>query len=554
METEVYENFNPLKALIGISKEIKDSELKPAKIKKVLPLLNKLGEYLGTDENQALIFTVIFALLIDQTRRLDTSDISRYLSVNYMELLAYQKDIEVLINKKIITVKNNIHHANIPYQNANFGIDNELLHSIYNNEPMKISKSNEERNVIVFVKQVSDIIELRSDNEISTNSLIREVEEMENDYEKDVEIINRLKIYNLQTDYRVLFYEICADFVKTGSSGLESTVKDIFESFSQQIQWMKQIKNENNRLQELGLIKLSGNVMFSDAELKLTEKGVDLFLGEDAKIFLKSSDNKLINPEKLQIKPLFYAENLKKQVDFLTNSLTIQNHKNLQNKLQEKSLPKGVTAIFYGSPGTGKTETVYQIAIQTGRKILQVDISETKSMWYGESEKKIKEVFENYRTICNNSEITPILLFNEADAIFSKRKDSNFSNVAQTENAMQNIILEEMEKLDGILIATTNLNQNLDSAFERRFLFKVKFESPNTEIKEKIWKSRMPLLNENETHILADKFALSGGEIENVIRKITMEEILSDKEIKFEQILDFCEKEKFEKEARKIGY
>ena len=77
---------------------------------------------------------------------------------------------------------------------------------------------------------------------------------------------------------------------------------------------------------------------------------------------------------------------------------------------------------------------------------------------------------------CNKSKsiylckVKPILLFNEADAVFSKRKDVNNGNVAQTENAIQNIILEEMENLDGILIATTNLADNLDGAFERRFV------------------------------------------------------------------------------------
>ncbi len=78
------------------------------------------------------------------------------------------------------------------------------------------------------------------------------------------------------------------------------------------------------------------------------------------------------------------------------------------------------------------------------------------------------------------------LLFNEADGVFGKRKDNPSSNVTQTEIAIQNIILEEMEKLDGILFATTNLTDNLDKAFERRFLFKIRFDKPTLEAKTNI--------------------------------------------------------------------
>ena len=117
---------------------------------------------------------------------------------------------------------------------------------------------------------------------------------------------------------------------------------------------------------------------------------------------------------------------------------------------------------------------------------MQIDISTTKSAWFGESEKKIKEVFTDYKELCNKMKKlkcgrNPILLFNECDAVFSKRKDISYSNTAQTENSIQNIILEEMENLEGILIATTNLTDNLGPAFERRFLFKIQFENPSVE-------------------------------------------------------------------------
>jgi SpoVK/Ycf46/Vps4 family AAA+-type ATPase len=90
--------------------------------------------------------------------------------------------------------------------------------------------------------------------------------------------------------------------------------------------------------------------------------------------------------------------------------------------------------------------------------------------------KIIKQVFKDYKSYAKGLQATPILFFNEADAIIAKRKELNFSNVSDTENRIQNILLEEFENFEGILIATTNLVNNMDNAFERRFLFKVEFK------------------------------------------------------------------------------
>lgn len=146
----------------------------------------------------------------------------------------------------------------------------------------------------------------------------------------------------------------------------------------------------------------------------------------------------------------------------------------------------GVTTLFFGAPGTGKTECVLQFAKKSKRNVIHVDISETKSMWYGQSEKLIKRIFSQYKEQYQEQEKAPVLLLNEADAVLGKRKQGGNSSTDSTENAMQNILLEEMEKFEGILIATTNLAANLDTAFDRRFLFKVKFETPTAEPRHKI--------------------------------------------------------------------
>jgi len=165
-------------------------------------------------------------------------------------------------------------------------------------------------------------------------------------------------------------------------------------------------------------------------------------------------------------------------------------------------------------------------------------------MWFGESEKRVKEIFNSYRKTCNNMEIKPILFFNEADALLNKRQENRQSNVGQTENAIQNILLEEIEKFEGIMIATTNLEGNLDAAYERRFLFKIKFESPTIEVKRKIWQNKLSWLDSNFVGKLSNDFSFSGGEIDNIVRKVTIQEVLTGKRPESNEIYEFCKNEK----------
>ncbi|MDH8702493.1 hypothetical protein M2138_001859, partial [Dysgonomonadaceae bacterium PH5-43] len=269
----------------------------------------------------------------------------------------------------------------------------------------------------------------------------------------------------------------------------------------------------------------------------------------------QSNNNKkeLILHNSITAKELFYNKREQSQIAQLTSLLNKDNFKSVQEKLEKGGLRKGFACLFYGAPGTGKTETVYQLAHSTGRDIMMVNISETKSMWYGESEKRIKGIFDKYKSLLKTSEVAPILLFNEADAVIGKRKEAVNGSIDKTENAIQNILLQEMENLDGIMIATTNLTQNLDKAFERRFLYKIEFERPCIEAKEKIWQSMLPELSEKERLELANNYNFSGGQIENIVRKYTVDSILTNTVPCLETIHNYCQSELlYKNEERKI--
>lgn len=193
----------------------------------------------------------------------------------------------------------------------------------------------------------------------------------------------------------------------------------------------------------------------------------------------------------------------------------------------------------------------------TGRDIMQVNMSEIKSMWVGESEKNIKELFDTYRAKVADLTIAPILLFNEADAIIGRRRVGADRAVEKMENSIQYIILQEMETLDGILIATTNLAANMDKAFERRFLYKVRFALPTAEARMAIWHEMLPELPGPTVRALAEKYDFSGGQIENVARHYAIDSILhgGDNDNTLSDIIAHCDNERLEKhEGRIVGF
>jgi SpoVK/Ycf46/Vps4 family AAA+-type ATPase len=178
--------------------------------------------------------------------------------------------------------------------------------------------------------------------------------------------------------------------------------------------------------------------------------------------------------------------------------------------------------LFYGQPGTGKTFTAGVIANYLGKYLLVTDISKLKSKWVGESEKNIKRLFTTYEKIVRKVENPPVLLLNEADQFLTKRNSKSGNPVENMLNSMQNLFLESFENLDGFLIATTNLVDNFDEAFSRRFHLKLQLPLPTANERLKLWKSKLPKIIPGYEDIdliyLANNYNLTGGQIDVVIK------------------------------------
>lgn len=322
------------------------------------------------------------------------------------------------------------------------------------------------------------------------------------------------------------------------------------------IDFFYSVKEGENPIFKNEYLTLSGDIL-ENSEFSWGSKITNEF-GD--KIFLLGETNDTSGMEKVENKDikkkdLFYNPKNEKDIERLRKILDEDNYQKLRKRLDEKGFPKGLTILMYGPPGTGKTETIMQLAKETGRDIMHLSIEQVRSCWVGESEKNIKKIFDSYRKI--GAKKKPILLFNEADAILSKRTSigSRNASVEKMENTIQNIILEELEKFDGIFVAITNLVDNFDKAFERRFLYKLELQNPNFETKKKILKSKLPELEDDTVSEISQNYDLSGGQIDNISRKLEIDYILYGNKPTKKEIIDFCDKEKFDNdENKKVGF
>ena len=503
---------------------------------------------------QTVLFSHIVAKFDDDPVKMN--EIAESLNCNRLKVMQYMGDFEELEKRKLIrSRKQQQRNWGLTDGTPIFYIPKEVLYSLLKNQEYQpIDQSNlsiEElfiRIEILFTQRIGD-------DAIDYEELKTLMFDLLNE-NNHLPFVKKIKEYELTSDSLMILLRFCHSLINMDTTEMAlQEIPKIFNHHSTFALYRRQFKNGEHMLITQGFIENTFSEGFSNREtFKLTDRFKKELLSE-VKI-KKSLNNKgITRSEKIQEKILFYNEKEKEQINRLASILEARAFNEVQKRLSDSGMRTGFACLFTGPPGVGKSETVYQIARQTGRDILMVDISQSKSMWFGESEKIIKKIFSSYQEYVEESEITPILLFNEADAIFGKRKDVSSSAVAQTENAIQNIILQEMENLKGILIATTNLVDNLDKAFERRFLFKIEFKKPELTIRQSIWKSIIPTLSDEDARKLASFFDFTGGQIENISRKSTVEFVLSGIEPSLEKLMYFCQEELIHNaNAIKIGF
>ena len=537
-----------LTAVEHIVDKAKGTGLSPEFYRKAARYIKYVADKMELTREQA----VMMALFIDNSD--DTSitmrDMGRFLECRTTRILKYMSTIDELEKKELVRCNRGSHQFS-------YRVPIEVLEAFKINEKFE-PKECTGLSCMELFGELEDIFELRNENELTYENMVEKINHLF-DCNKQLLYVQKVLSYGLEDYDKMLLILFSHLFVNNTDDNIRFHDLDFLYE-----KWLwNRVKSHLNRgdhvLMENKMIEYNNSDGFVDREsFRMSDTAKrELFIELNlASLNQKSKRNDVVKCEDITPKTLFYDEKISSQVNELGKLLDAEQYNKIRTRMKDTGFRCAFTCLLYGAPGTGKTETVLQLARQTGRDIMQVNISQIKSCWVGESEKNIKQVFDNYKAKVKESTITPILLFNEADAIIGERLEGAKSAVNKMENSIQNIILQEMETLDGILIATTNLAQNMDKAFERRFLYKIKFEKPTIEARISMWHEMIPSLNEEQCRTLASKYDFSGGQIENIARHYAIGNILhGDPENVIEVLSAYCDSERLEtKEHHKVGF
>lgn len=537
-----------LQAVEKIVELAKDSQLSKDFFRKAGKYIKYLSGALDLTKEQS----VMMSLFIDNSEdsSISISDFGTFLGCRTTRIIRFMNDIDVLEKRGLIICCRD-------RSGRSYRVPMKVIEAFQHNELYKPDDLSGLSCAELFA-ELEDIFDMRKNDELTEKGVCEKIRELFTN-NPNLIFVEKLKSFNFDIEDELLLILFSHLFVNNSDDNIGFYDLDFLFDKRRWYRIKSSLNAGEHILLSSKMIEYNNDDGFVNREsFRMTMEAKRTLFEELNLSSLNTNQKKagLLKADDIAIKKLYYDEKIRRQVSDLTQLLNDDHYQEIRNRLKESGFRCGFTCLFYGMPGTGKTETVLQLAKETGRDIMQVNISEIKSMWVGESEKNIKALFDNYRNKVRESKLTPILLFNEADAIIGKRQEGAERAVDKMENSIQNIILQEMETLDGILIATTNLAQNMDKAFERRFLYKIKFTKPTIEARMSIWREMIPTLSEVDTHALAVKYDFSGGQIENIARHYAIDNILHGSSSNVLETLSIhCDNERLEKkEQRKIGF
>ncbi len=560
------ENENPkgwtiITALNEVVTKVKGSKLSDRFWEMVQSPINYLTKELNLTKMQC----VIIALLIESDEQMTWHDMGIRIGLTRLNMLSYQDEMDDLVVKEWVQKETSRHYKGMQ---TYYGISEDVENALSHNKPFIPEKLDGYGLQELIEKLESHVYKYLNGARAPFSELQRWIIRLckcNTDIPLCNAVLNSCDDELIQTLIMLNVYDY-ARFADSDGEGITLSFIDRYFPDGFEVDCMV------NSLRQGTHCLITGEVfehscqdgIANNTRFVLTRRFKETYLAgyvpsraECCNNFMPTKE--LRSHSHIKTKHMFYNPDDQNQIERLTGLLQQDNLAGIQKRLEDEGMRKGFACLFYGAPGTGKTETVLQIARQTGRDILQIDIAGMRDKFVGESEKNIKAVFTRYRLLCRQKEVMPILFFNEADAIFGKRTTfgGNNPSVEKMDNAMQNIILQEIENLEGILIATTNLTCNLDDAFDRRFLFKVEFHKPDVDVKTKLWTSMLgDDISEADAFRLAKCYDFSGGQIENIARQSTIEFILSGKKAGFDEINEFCKHELLtkKKDRSPIGF
>ncbi len=440
-----------------------------------------LAAYLQVSPMQAFLMAVVCSLDINGGSSVDQKDLSRHFGCNPIKVLSLSDDLEVLCQRNILIKEHHRGRRGMARAGFQYTINAAVIDAILKNMPMPQTEEVTLKDVIDMLERVCELSVKKDDDLISTDELFeRTIELMEAN--KSFPVVQKITKLGLDgADIYLLCYIIWRTVTGNEYTDISSTLRGMFNQPSREARYVQSLIKGSNPLIDMQLIELTDASFFNDAGIKLTKKALEMLEDDSLKLTTgKRRREGLTDPVSITARQLIYNPDEERQLQLIKKLLDKEHFRQTQQRLEEKGLPHGVAVLLHGGPGTGKTETVLQIARETGR-------------------------LENFR---------------------------------------------------GILFATTNLVKNLDTAFERRFLFKVEMKKPCLAARTQIWKLKLPVLSDSACEQLAAQFDFSGGQIDNIARKQAIHEVVHDTSPDFSHIMAYCQAELLEKsvEIARIGY
>ncbi len=500
-------------------------------------LLVKLSTRLKISWEAAGVFAFIFSHYLEDGE-VHLRDISKALQIRLPEYDRLQNCIKELTEKGLVLT------STFMRSKPSYFIGSDIQRSILNNKPVTLR--NLQCDTFGLAEHIESHFKRFGDENIELNLLIFYLKQLieVNPQLPVSKVINDLKLPD--EELLVLMGLFCCT-IDGNLFQLNYFLSNVFKSPSKRMMIKKRFQFGYAKLMLQGFIKTNDGQYKVGDNLVFTKMGLEKIFGSDTALLpeveVHSELAGTISCNDIQERKLFYNPVDELEMQRLFSLLQEDKFNAIQSQLKSKGMPQGFALLLYGPPGTGKTESVLQIAKATKRDLFKIDISTIRDKFVGESEKHTRQIFEEYRQHLKKSALAPIMFINEADALIGRRTSVKDA-VDQMNNSMQNILLDELERFEGILFCTTNMETHPDPAFERRFLYKIKLSQPNVNVRAEILKERIPFLSDAQALELSTSFELSGGQVDNIHRKIVTEELLNGAEPGFDFVVQLCAEEK----------
>ncbi len=386
-----------LSAVEHIVDKAKGSGLSSDFFRKASKYIKYISDMLELTKEQS----VLMALFIDNcsNRKIDLSNICKYLGCRNTQLLRYMADVDELEKRELIRCRHN--------EVNTYSVPQEVIDAFKNNKKY-CPKDYHGLSCRQLFSELDVLFQLRNDNTLTYVALVSKINRLF-DCNRHLLYVQKVKSYAFMESDEMMLILFSHLFVNNNDDNIG--FHDLEFLYDEHFQWSVAkygLGDGDHSLMEAGIVEYNNaNGMVNRESFRMTFNAKrELF----AELNLATAHQHhrygdVVKIENITPKKLFYGEKVSAQIAELGNLLNDAQYKQICARMKEAGFRCGFTCLFYGEPGTGKTETVLQLARQTGRNILQVNISDIRSMWVGESEKNIKQVFDTYRAQVNGCRI-----------------------------------------------------------------------------------------------------------------------------------------------------